>query len=283
MHIIVTGGSGKLGSAVVHRLKASGHEVLVLDRAAPRAEGYLAIDLTDGGHVLDAVLGVEERHAGVDAIVHLAAIPAPGLMPDAATFENNLLATYHVLQAARRAGVQRVVTASSETLLGLPFDAPPPFLPIDETVTSPNSTYSLVKHLEEQMAEQFCRWDPQLSITALRFSNVMSPEDYAGFEAFQNDPMLRSWNLWGYIDARDGAGAVEKALETRGPGFERYIIANADTVMRTPSADLAAQVFPDVPLRRTLHGTETLLSIDKARAQLGWEPAHSWREGVGAV
>lgn len=280
MRVIVTGGSGKLGTAAVAHLTEAGHDVLVLDRAATRTPGFIPVDLVDAGQVLDAVAGIEEHGGPPDAIVHLAAIPAPGLIPDVATFENNILSTHHVLQAARRAGVKRLVTASSETLLGLPFDVPPPYIPVDEDVTAPNSTYSLVKHLEEQMEIEFCRWDPELSITALRFSNVMAPDDYAGFEAFQDDPVLRKWNLWGYIDARDGAAAIAAALAVRGPGFERYIIANADTVMRTPSADLAAAVFPGVRLTREVTGTETLLSIDKARRDLGWEPTHSWRDAA---
>ena len=224
------------------------------------------------------MLGVEDVHDGADAIVHLAAIPAPGLIPDVATFQNNILSTHHVLQAARRAGIKKVVTASSETTLGLPFDVPPPYIPVDEDVTSPNSTYSLVKHLEEQMEIQLVRWDPELSITALRFSNVMLPGDYAEFGSWQDDPRARKWNLWGYIDARDGASAIAAALTKRGPGFERFIVANADTVMERDSAALAAEVFPDVPLKKQLQGRETLLSIDKARRLLDWEPAHSWRD-----
>ena len=94
-------------------------------------------------------------------------------------------------------------------MLGLPFDTPPPYIPVDEEYPArPESTYSLVKQLEEQMAIQLVRWDPELSISALRFSNVMDPDDYAAFPSFDADPMLRKWNLWGYIDARDGAQAV---------------------------------------------------------------------------
>jgi nucleoside-diphosphate-sugar epimerase len=275
MRIIVTGGSGKLGGTVVTSLRTAGHTVIVFDRAVARGEG-IPVDLTDAGQTLDAIAGVEEQHEGVDAIVHLAAIPAPGLFPDVVTFENNILSTHHVLQAARRAGVRRIVTASSETLLGLPMDVPPTYLPVDEEVTLPNSTYSMSKHLEEQIAITFCRWDPMLSITAMRFSNVMVESDYAGFEAWQDDPTLRKWNAWGYIDARDAAEAIRLALEVRGPGFERYIIANADTVMRTPSVELAAAVFPGVPFTRPVEGRESLLSIEKARRELGWEPAHSW-------
>jgi nucleoside-diphosphate-sugar epimerase len=280
MRIILTGGSGKLGSTVVTYLRDAGHTVVVLDRAVARGEG-VPVDLTDAGQTLDAIAGVEEQHDGVDAIVHLAAIPAPGLFPDVVTFENNILSTHHVLQAARRAGVRKIVTASSETLLGLPMDVPPTSLPVDDDVTLPNSTYSMAKLLEEQMALTFCRWDPALSITAMRFSNVMVEADYAGFEAWQDDPFLRKWNAWGYIDARDAAEAIRLALEVRGPGFERYIIANADTVMRTPSRELAEAVFPGVPFTREVAGTETLLSIDKARAELGWSPSHSWRDTQG--
>jgi nucleoside-diphosphate-sugar epimerase len=282
MRIVVTGGSGKLGRAVVARLEEVGHDVFVFDRMAVRGERTFPVDLRDYGQVLDGMLGIEENHSGVDAVVHLAAIPAPGIVPDVATFDNNVLSTYHVLQAARRAGVKRIVTASSETVLGLPFDVPPPYIPVDEEYDArPESTYSLGKHLEEHLEIQLCRWDPELSITAMRFSNVMSPEDYAGFPSWQDDPALRRWNLWGYIDARDAGDAVAKALEVRGPGFERLIIANADTVMERPSAELAAAVFPDVPLKRPLEGRETLLSIDKARRLLGWEPQHGWRDQAG--
>ena len=278
MRVIVTGGSGKLGRTVVRHLSDVGHEVFVFDRVASRGEA-VPVDLRDYGQVIDAMLGLEENHSGVDAVVHLAAVPAPGIVPDVATFENNMLSTYHVLQAARRAGIRRIVTASSETVLGLPFDVPPPYIPVDEEYDArPESTYSLGKHLEEQLEIQLCRWDPELSITAMRFSNVMEPEDYAQFPSWQDDPTLRRWNLWGYIDARDAADAIAKALEVREPGFERLIIANADTVMERPSAELAAEVFPDVPLKRPLEGRETLLGIDKARRLLGWEPRHSWRD-----
>jgi nucleoside-diphosphate-sugar epimerase len=278
VRIIVTGGSGKLGRTVVRHLRDVGHEVFVFDRVAARGEA-IPVDLRDYGQVIDAMLGLEEHHQGVDAVVHLAAVPAPGIVPDVATFENNMLSTYHVLQAARRAGVKRLVTASSETVLGLPFETPPPYIPVDEEYDArPESTYSLGKHLEEQLEIQLCRWDPELSITAMRFSNVMEPEDYARFPSWQQDATARRWNLWGYIDARDAADAIAKALQVREPGFERVIIANADTVMERPSAELAAEVFPDVPLKRPLEGRETLLSIDKARRLLGWEPQHSWRD-----
>jgi Nucleoside-diphosphate-sugar epimerases len=279
MRIAVTGGSGKLGKSVVQRLNDAGHEVMNLDRTGDRSPALVLVDLKDYGQVVDAILGIDDRHTGFDAIVHLGAIPAPGLVPDVATFHNNMLSTYNVFQAARRAGIKKLVYASSETVLGLPFDIDPPYVPVDEEYPArPESTYSLVKHLEEQMAIQLTRWDPELSITALRFSNVMDPEDYAAFPSFDADATLRKWNLWGYIDGRDGAQAVLRALENASPGFETFIIAAADTVMSRSSADLVAEVFPGVALNMDVGEHETLLSIDKARRLLGYSPEHTWRD-----
>jgi UDP-glucose 4-epimerase len=280
MRIVVTGGSGKLGRTVVRTLREEGNEVVNLDRFGERGT-YTHVDLTDYGQVIDAIGGVDDRHTGVDAIVHLGAIPAPGLASDVATFHNNMLSTFNVFQAARRLGITRIVYASSETVLGLPFDVPPPYIPVDEEYPArPESTYSLVKHLEEQLAIELVRWNPELSITALRFSNVMDPADYAAFSSFDADATARKWNLWGYIDGRDGAQAVSLALAKAGPGFERFIIAAADTVMSRPNAELVAEVFPGVPVRGELGVNDTLLSIDKARRLLGFEPRHSWRDEV---
>jgi nucleoside-diphosphate-sugar epimerase len=280
MRIAVTGGTGKLGRNVVRGLAEAGHEVVNLDRVGPvGSPGFVQVDLTDYGQVIDAVFGVDDRHSGVDALVHLAAVPSGGRLSDVATFQNNMLTTFHVFQAARRAGIKRIVYASSETVLGLPFETPPPYIPVDEEYPArPETTYSLVKHLEEQLAIELVRWDPELSITALRFSNVMEPEDYAAFPEYDADARARKWNLWGYIDARDGTQAIRKALETRDPGFETFIIAAADTVMSRSSAELAAEVFPGVEVTKELGEHETMLSIDKARRLLGYEPEHSWRD-----
>ncbi|MFK4297389.1 nucleoside-diphosphate-sugar epimerase [Arthrobacter sp. GAS37] len=279
MRIAVTGGSGKLGKSVVRKLRADGHEVMNLDRAGLKGRGTVTVDLRNYGQIVDVILGLDDRHHGFDAIVHLGAIPAPGLVPDAATFENNMLSTYNVFQAARRAGIKKIVYASSETVLGLPFDVDPPYIPVDEEYPArPESTYSLVKHLEEQMAIELTRWDPLLSIVALRFSNVMDPEDYEAFPSFDADAKLRKWNLWAYIDGRDGAQAVARALENGKPGFEAFIIAAADSVMSRSSASLAAEVFPEVNVTKDLGEHETLLSIDKAKRLLGFSPEHSWRD-----
>ena len=286
MRIAVTGGTGKLGRTVVNVLTQAGHYVVNLDIVGERGPGFMRVNLTNFGETIDAFFGENDPSAGsaqastpaFDALVHLAAIPAPGFESDIATFHNNILSTFNVFQAARRSGIRNIVYASSETVLGLPFDVPPPYIPVDEDYPArPESVYSLVKHLEEQMAIELVRWDPRLKIIALRFSNVMDPSDYAEFPSFDADATLRKWNLWSYIDGRDGAQAVLKALELETTGFDRFIIAASDTVMSRSNSELVAEIFPDVPLTRDLGVNDTLLSIERARRILGYEPQHSWR------
>ena len=280
MRIALTGSSGKLGSVVARELRSAGHEVIGLDIVGSRGPDFVQTELTDYGQVVDALAGVD-RAPAFEAVVHLGAIPASGIRTDAATFHNNMTSTFNVFWAAARLGIRRIVYASSETVLGLPFDVPPPYIPVDEDYPArPESVYSIVKVLEEQLAVELVRWHPELSITALRFSNVMWPEDYAAFPSFDADATARKWNLWGYINARDGAQAIERALQVAPPGFDRFIIAAADTVMSRPNAELVAEVFPGVPVTGELGHNDTLLSIAKARRLLGYEPQHSWRDHV---
>jgi nucleoside-diphosphate-sugar epimerase len=282
--VIVTGGSGKLGRAVLKDLVANGYEVLNVDQTLPKdaTAPTVRIDLTDFGEVAAALMsGIDERKGPFDAVVHLAAIPAPGQFANARTFANNVPSTYNVFEAARLTGIRTVVFASSETVLGLPFDIPPPYAPVDEEYyPRPESAYSLGKLLDETMARQFARWDPKLKIAGLRFSNVMDVEDYRAFPSFDADPRKRKWNLWGYIDARDGAQAVRKAIEADFLGFEAFIIANADTVMSRANSSLIAEVFPRVETRPGMSANGTLLSIDKAKRMLDYNPQHSWRNHV---
>ena len=278
--VVVTGGSGKAGRACVADLIHHGYEVLNVDVVPPVQAlcPFVKVDLENYGEVIDALSVVDERVNGTDAVVHLAAVPAPGLRTNAVTFRNNILSTYYVFEACRRLKIKNVVWASSETVLGLPFHQPPPYAPVDENYPGrPESAYSLSKLLGEEMAKQFCRWDPEMKIIGLRFSNVMEPGDYARFPGFNDDARLRYWNLWGYIDARDAAQAVRKALEAPVKGADVFIIANADTVMTRPNAELMAEVFPTVPLKEGTGLNETLLSIEKAKRVLGYHPEHNWR------
>ena len=277
MKVVVTGASGKAGRAVVRDLLAHDHDVLGVDvvPAAERATSFLLADLTQFGQTIESL-------AGADAVVHLAAIPASGIYTEETTFHTNLGSTYNVFEAARLLGIERVVWASSETILGLPFDREQPaYAPIDEDHPPyPQSSYALSKVLSEELGRQLNRWTGTPYV-ALRFSNIMEPEDYDRFPSFWEDATLRRWNLWGYVDARDVALSCRLALAAD-VGAEHFIIAAADTVMNRPSRDLMAEVYPSVPYTPTASDYGTLLSIEKARRLLGYEPEHSWREAVEA-
>jgi nucleoside-diphosphate-sugar epimerase len=272
--IAVTGGSGKAGRYVVRDLLDHGYQVVNVDVAAPARNltRFRQANLTDLGEVFEAF-------DGVDAVVHLAAIPNPDHFTPGHIFHNNTMACYNVFTAAMQLKLARVVWASSETTLGLPFEREKPaYAPIDEQhPLYPESSYALSKVITEEMACQFHRWTG-IPFIALRLSNVKDPEQYADFPSYWPDATLRKWNLWGYVDGRDVAQSCRLALEADISGAEAFIIAAADTVMNRPNRELLAEVFPDVPLRRPVGDFETLLSIDKARQLLGYAPQYSWRD-----
>jgi nucleoside-diphosphate-sugar epimerase len=271
VRIVVTGGSGKGGRWVVRDLRERGHDVLNVDLVHDGSPHGLCVlaDLTDLGQVHELV-------AGADAVVHFAAIPAPELRPAGETFRNNTVSTYNVFSAAVDRGVGRVVWASSETVLGLPFIEPPDFAPIDEShPPRPETSYGLSKLVGEMLATQLARRS-SVAFLALRISNIMEPGDYSLFESWQDEPSVRKWNLWSYVDARDVALAVRLGLEADLAGAAVAIVAAADTCMRRDSAELMAEVYPTVPLRRPVTGRETLLAIDRARELIGFVPRHSW-------
>jgi len=284
MKIAVTGGSGKAGRAIVRGLLEHGHEVLNVDvRPSPESGSpdspapLLVADLTDFGEALEALSG-GERLPGIEAVVHLAAIPSPVHATADVVFRTNITSTHAVFAAAVRLGLGRVVWASSETTLGLPFDRPPDYAPVDELhELRPETSYALSKVLGEEAARQFSRWSG-IPFVALRFSNIMERADYDRFPSFWDDPELRRWNLWSYVDESHVAESVRRALEADVRGAQAYIIAAADTVMRQSSRELMTQFYPGVPVRDGLGEHETLLSIDRARAELGYEPGFTWRE-----
>jgi nucleoside-diphosphate-sugar epimerase len=278
--IAITGAAGKTGRVVCRHFLDHGYEVRPIDsEGRPGRYGELAgdlgvglfrADLTDFGEALESL-------ADCDAIVHLAAIPAPGLRPDSTTFLVNTAMNYNVFAAAQRLGIGRVVWASSETTFGLPFDTPPRYAPIDEDhYPLPTSTYALSKVVGETMATHFAEWTGG-TFLALRISNVHVQADYAAVPGYQSNFALRRWNLWGYVDARDVGQACRLAVEAELTGAHSFVIAAADTIMEATNSELLADQFPGLQLTRPVSDHETLLSIDKARAMLGYAPRYSWR------
>jgi len=278
--VCVTGAAGKVGRYAVLDLLTHGYEVVATD-VVPRpgflpGDGdlaYLQADLEDYGDTAEVL-------AGSEAVVHLANVPAPGLVPPARTYVRNTAMNANVFLAAAQLGLRRVVWASSETTLGLPFEAPPRYVPVDEEhYPLPDSTYALSKVVGETTAEHVSTWSG-IPFVALRLSNVILPEAYADFPAWQDDPHVRRWNLWSYIDVRDAATACRLGLEAEVSGARSYVIANPDTVMTRPTEELLDAVFPGVPRKAPISGTTSLFSIARARAELGFEPLHTWRDEV---
>lgn len=290
--ICVTGATGKAGRAVVRDLLQHGFEVAATDVVVSRDDaekGVLRADLTDYGQAIEVL-------KGVDAVVHLANIPAPGLQTPAVTFNANMSMNFNIFYAAMSLGLSRVVWASSETTLGLFFGVtrkdfpsmevdgrPPRYVPVDEDhYPFPTVTYALSKVASETVAQQISDWSG-IAFVALRFSNIMYPEDYEKFPSYWSNPHPRKWNLWGYVDVRDVAAACRLSLiapNAAVAGSPGLIIAARDTVMNRSSAQLMADVFPGVPITRELGEFETLLAIDRARETIGYEPEHSWRDHI---
>ena len=281
MYVIVTGSSGKLGQQAVAALRRAKHRVVGLDLVVPNDPARaIRCDCTDFGQVMGALSGIDITGGVSDAVVHLAGIPMHGLATDQQTFDVNLRSTYNVFSACARLGIDNVVWASSETILGLPFTQPPDFAPIDESHPDrPSWSYALAKQLGEQMADSFARWNPQMGISSLRFSNVFSLEDYSQLSAIQARPVHRKMNLWSYVDAQDAGDACRLAMEAKLSGHHRMIIAAADTLINQSSADLMAEYFPEVPLR-DISANQSLLSSKVAGQLIGYRPQFGWRDRV---
>jgi nucleoside-diphosphate-sugar epimerase len=279
---------------VVGELLEHGYEVAATDLAATRDDleaGMLRADLTDYGQALEALEGAETA-------IHLANIPAPGVSTPAVTFNSNVTMNFNVFHAAGRLGLRRVVWASSETTLGVPFGVgsseersmedeglAPRYAPVDEEHYPVATTaYALSKVTSEAIAAQIATWSG-IPFVALRFSNIIAPAEYNAFPSFWSDPHARKWNLWGYVDVRDVARACRLALEAPPAavaGSPSLVIAATDTVMNRSSSALLAEVFPDVRLRRDIGELGSLLSSDRARQAIGYEPQHSWRDHLPA-
>ncbi len=292
--VCVTGATGQAGRAAVRDLLEHGYEVAATDLVATRDDleaGVLRADLTDYGQALQAL-------EGTDAVVHLANIPAPGLSTPAVTFNANVAMNFNIFYAAAKLGLRRVVWASSETTLGVPFGVTPEderfmeaegvaprYAPVDEDhYPVPTMTYALSKVASETIAGQIAKWSG-IPFVALRFSNIFDAAEYSQLPSVWPDPHARKWNLWGYVDARDVASACRLALEAPDGAVAAspsFVIAAADTVMNRPSSALLDEVFPGVPRRRDLGEFESLLATDRARQAIGYEAQHSWRDHVPA-
>ncbi len=290
MRILFTGGSGKAGRHAVAYLLDQGHQVLNVDLTPlglPGVDNRIA-DITDAGQMFDVMssyANFDELSPGTgvpkfDAVVHFAAVPRILLTTDNKCYRVNTIGTYNVIDAAIRFGIRKVIFASSETTYGICFadgTRLPEYLPLDEDhPTIPEDTYGMSKVANEVTARSFQRRSG-IDIYGLRINNVVEPHEYArDFPGYIANPERRLRNFFAYIDARDLGHMVDCCLKTDGLGYEVFNVSNDDHSVANTSADLIAQYYPDVPLRDITEG-ESFFSNKKAKALLGFEPAHSWR------
>ncbi|TIC79144.1 NAD(P)-dependent oxidoreductase [Nocardioides sp. GY 10127] len=291
MRIFFTGGSGKAGRHVAPFLAGLGHQVTNADLVGLGHPDVadLRVDLADAGETYSAMAGLATMAEldlpevpRYDAVVHFAAIPRILLRPDAATFEANILSTYHVLEAATRLGIPKVVFASSETTYGLCFaqgERRPLYVPVDEEhPTVPEDSYAMSKVAGEAVARSF-QARTGADVYGLRINNVIEPHEYAEmFPPFLEDPALRRRNLFAYIDVRDLGQMVQRCLETDGLGYEVFNVANADMSVAATTDEVRERFYAGVEVRREMGRDETFYSIDKARRLVGFDPQHSWRD-----
>jgi nucleoside-diphosphate-sugar epimerase len=277
--VVITGGSGMLGKWVVKHFVEQGYDVLNADIRPPEEPlcPTLIVDLNDLGEVYGVL-------AGADAVVHLAAIPAGGIKTSEVTFRNNVMSTYNVLEAAAGLGIRKAVIASSESSYGIVFAVNrfgPDYVPVDEAHPQlPQDSYGLSKIVNEQTADMFHR-RTGMQVVSLRLGNVIPPERYELFPSFINKPEERDRILWSYIDTRDAAEACRLAVEAEGLGSVALNLTADDTSMAVPSRDLLAARYPEVgDFREPMSSHETLLSSEKAKKLLGWQPKFAWRDQV---
>jgi UDP-glucose 4-epimerase len=285
MRILVTGGRGKVGRATVDALLAAGHDVTASDLGAPVFErnepgraAYVQADLTDAGQAFAVV-------RGHDAVIHAAAIPAPGQHPSHVVFSNNLMSTFNALEAAVRWGLGRFVNVSSETAPGW-FFAERPFLPdyvpIDEEhPLRPQDPYALSKVFGEQLM------DAAVARSDIRCISIRpSWVQWEGNIERNLGPLVRgdddgpNAGFWGYTDVYDLAEALRLAAESDLPGHEVFYGAQPDNAGGRPLTDLVKRLH-DVPVREHDRPDASGISTAKAVRMLGWEPRRSWRDYLG--
>jgi UDP-glucose 4-epimerase len=291
--IVFTGGSGKAGRHVVDHLVDHGYAVLNVDiepLARPSVHTLLT-DVTDGSQVLNALTS-HFSMAGyttgggprpVDAVVHFAAIPRNLIKPDGETFRTNVMSTYHVIEAATKLGIRKIIIASSETTYGVCFaegDKDFAFFPLEEDYdVDPMDSYGLSKVVNEQTARAFAL-RTGADIYALRIGNVIEPDEYDLFPGFLADPPSRKRNAWSYIDARDLGQIVRLAIEKDGLGFQVFNAVNDTITTLEPTRDVLERYAPGVPIRRTMDAFEAPISNRKTREVLGFREQHDWRKYV---
>lgn len=303
MRILVTGAAGFIGSNLVDRLLEDGHEVVGVDDLSrgtranlpdselgpARGFSFIEADITDQ-RLIERVADAE-----VEVICHLAAqidvrVSVQDPIEDARL---NVLGTINVLEAARKAGVRKVVfTSSGGSIYGEPKK-----MPVDETApVNPLSPYAASKVSGETYLGMYHALYG-LETTALALSNVYGPRQdphgEAGVVAIFGNALLhgRQATIFGdgsavrdYVFVDDVTDAFARAVGDLGDGRRFNIGTGVGTTVRElHSAVAAVAEAPDDPVLGAARLGELqaiILNVNAARDQLGWMPRTSLADGL---
>ena len=301
MRFLVTGGAGFIGSHIVDRLIAGNHEAVVLDNFSSGARRNIEHHKGDRRcRVIEADIrnfdAVDKACAGVDGVFHEAALVSVPLSMEEPklSFDINSAGTFHVLEAARRNGVGRVVLASSAAVYG-----DNPDIPLKESETpAPLSPYGHDKLNNERQAAMFSQLYG-ISAVALRYFNVFGPRQdpgsaYSGVISIFADRARRKEPLTihgdgeqtrDFVFVEDVVEANMSAMLSPLDGHEVY---NVGTGSEISVKELAAAV---IEITGSYVGIEhapkregdiyhSVADTSKIREALGFEPAWSFRDGL---
>jgi nucleoside-diphosphate-sugar epimerase len=307
MRVFVTGGSGIIGGYVLRALLTAGHEVTNYSRTRQHSSDVRFVP----GDILD-LNALKLACVGHDAFVHLAAVPGPGRASPDQLLHVNVQGTVHTLEAAVQANIPKFVFASSGAASGFSFQTKrlvPQYAPIDEEhPCRPQDDYGLSKLLSEIACRRYSdafgistlclrinnnwyldRRDAEQVVQSSWARGMTVEQIWSGrYRRMVEDrpddvwptpgPPLPANLLWAVTDARDGAQAFVRAIETDGLHHEIFNITAADTCSLRPSLDLMCVHYPETPLTKPLSEFETLVSHEKAARLLGYRPQFSWRK-----
>ena len=281
--VLLTGAAGGIGRVVAAELVDAGLTVIGVDRVdrpVPGVAGWLVGDLREPGFVDECLTGAA---AGtVDSVVHLAAIPAPGIVAEHETVLFNAAPAYLVLTAAGRHGVRRIVASSSFSAVGLAWadrDLSPRYVPVDER--HPRLTvdpYGLSMGFTEEIAALTTRRFGVPTV-CLRFPFVGTGQRLRDrLDDVHRDPTGNRRELWAWLDTRDAARAVHAALTADLTGHHVLNVAAPDTTALQPTRELLARFHPAASVLTELANHETLVDSRLSEAVLGFTPKYGWRE-----
>ena len=287
--VVVTGGTGHIGQAVVHHLSQQGYEVINVDRSKPSnpsSEEFVRADLTDPGEVYGTLAKTLP-----DAIVHLGTVSTPKSDPGYVTFLSNLGSSSYLLEASSALDVSAVCLPSSISVIGAGFQSVPmevAYLPVDEAhPLTPRDPYGLAKQAMEVVADGFGRQrgNPR-TISSIRFPLVAREAELRDwFKTSDRTLDVASSvrfggrdELFTYVHIDDAVSIVQRAIEATFEGHERFAVSAADTTVEDSTEHVVAEAYPDAEVRDSFEEHDSLITTEKASRMLGWSPTRTWRD-----